>query len=43
MIARLNSFSCPQIKKPVVKEWCYKTSDLKNPETRNVLAQFMTR
>jgi hypothetical protein len=32
-----------QIKKPVVKQWCYKPSDLKNPDTRNILAQFMTR
>ena len=33
---------CPQVKKPVVKEWCYKPSDLKSPSTRLALSQFFS-
>jgi hypothetical protein len=29
-----------KIKKPVVKQWCYKPSDLKTPQTRLALSQF---
>ena len=32
----------PQVKKPVVKEWCYKPSDLKSPSTRLALSQFFS-
>ena len=31
-----------QVKKPVVKEWCYKPSDLKSPSTRLALSQFFS-
>ena len=40
------SISCTppvhQVKKPVVKEWCYKPSDLKSPSTRLALSQFFS-
>jgi len=29
-----------KVKKPVVKQWCYKPSDLKNPSSRQVLTQY---
>lgn len=31
-----------KVKKPVVKEWCYKPSDLKSPSTRLALSQFFS-
>ena len=31
-----------QVTRPVVKEWCYKPSDLKSPSTRLALAQFFS-
>jgi len=31
-----------KVKKPVVKEWCYRPSDLKSPSTRLALSQFFS-
>ena len=31
-----------KVTKPVVKEWCYKPSDLKSPSTRLALSQFFS-
>ena len=31
-----------QVAKPVVKEWCYKPSDLKTSSTRLALRQFFS-
>ena len=31
-----------KVTKPVVKEWCYKPSDLKAPSTRLALSQFFS-
>jgi len=39
----VNAKSNPKkVKKPVVKEWCYKPSDLKSPSTRLALSQFFS-
>jgi len=39
----VNSKGNPKkVKKPVVKEWCYKPSDLKSPSTRLALSQFFS-
>jgi len=39
----VNEKSNPKkVKKPVVKEWCYKPSDLKSPSTRLALSQFFS-
>lgn len=39
----VNSKGKPKkVKKPVVKEWCYKPSDLKSPSTRLALSQFFS-
>jgi len=39
----VNQKSNPKkVKKPVVKEWCYKPSDLKSPSTRLALSQFFS-
>eukprot|EP00090_Calanus_glacialis_P026734 TRINITY_DN4202_c0_g1_i3.p1 TRINITY_DN4202_c0_g1~~TRINITY_DN4202_c0_g1_i3.p1 ORF type:complete len:782 (-),score=199.72 TRINITY_DN4202_c0_g1_i3:517-2862(-) len=39
----INAKSNPKkVKKPVVKEWCYKPSDLKSPSTRLALSQFFS-
>jgi hypothetical protein len=32
-----------QVKKPVVKEWCYKPSDLRNPSSRLALSHIFIR
>jgi len=39
----VNAKSNPKkVKKPVIKEWCYKPSDLKSPSTRLALSQFFS-
>lgn len=39
----VNAKSNPRkVKKPVIKEWCYKPSDLKSPSTRLALSQFFS-
>jgi hypothetical protein len=32
-----------QVKKPVVKEWCFNPADLKNPDSRAALKQFFAK